>query len=351
MAKKSTKKSDSNKKSYSKSSSKKSTSKKAAKKSTSKTSKKSIKKSSSKKNTSKKSSFLRNNVWSIVAIALFVASLLALGITGIGDASVTGNQIFGGDEGSSQDQNTVSVGGQEFPFNPTGMDITKLIFYVIVILAIFTILNMTGIPEYKSLQWVFSILVGFLAVGYIAPAEIFAVLSTYSALGLTIMSIIPFVVMVLFSAAILSPYKRIEDLGAEGQETKKWVAAPGRVTVGKVVLVQMAWAFYTLFLAYKVIYSIYLMVVEGGRQFEGVTVGVIILAVTLFFGIAITFKNTKFRKWVTGIGKSLKSMQEEIEGQEEEAEIDKEQRKKEAKYRRRHSVDEGMGWSPDDKNK
>ncbi|HKL24541.1 MAG TPA: hypothetical protein VJ912_04345 [Candidatus Nanoarchaeia archaeon] len=283
-----------------------------------KKSKKKSSKKNSKKNKKNTQTFLKNNKWAITAVLLFVVAFLLLGSFNFGEgANITGNQIFGGDGSVFGDgENTVSVGDGEYPFTQTGMDITKIIFFVIVILLIFSVLNITGIPHIVGLQWVFAILIGYLAVGYITPAEIFAMLSTYSALGLALISAVPFIVMMLASAAILSPLKKERDIDPKTGKVKSYqVTNFGKLTIGKILLVKILWAFFTLFLVYKIITGVFM---EGqALGAEGVTVGAIILGVTLFFSILITFWNSKFRKMVMKFGQEIKAWQRTYESSEE----------------------------------
>lgn len=319
-------------------------SKKSNKKGTKKSSKKNSKKSS-KKEEDKTQTFLKNNKWAITAVLLFVVALLLMGSFDIvgEQAQITGNQVFGGEDSIfGEGENQVEVGGGEYPFTETGMDITKIIFFIIVILFIFSILNMTGIPHIIGLQWVFAILIGYLAVGYIAPAEVFAVLSTYSALGLALISAIPFIIMMLASSAILSPLKRVRDFDPQTGENKGVQMTDfGKLTIGKIFLVKILWAFFTLFLFYKIIVGVFMQ--GGALGAEGVTVGAIVLLVVFVASLWITINNRGFRAKIMKFGREIKSWQRTFDNEEDIEQQEKQIGMEERAKKQRRKAKEGRG--------
>ncbi|MDP2628628.1 MAG: hypothetical protein Q8P15_01890 [Nanoarchaeota archaeon] len=165
------------------------------------------------------------------------------------------------------------------------LNVAKYLFWIIITFIIFSALNIAKIPSQTALQWLIAIPISFLATAYLAPSEVFAVLTTYSALGLTLAVIVPFIVMILISAMLLSNTK------------------VQQMTVGKIMFEVMLWLFFAGFLIYKLI---------AGYQNIDRSNGVLItIWVVLGLSVAILTFNKQFRNWVRGIGNEIKKAQAE----------------------------------------
>jgi len=237
----------------------------------------------------KNNSFSDKKFIAIVIVAFFVFAI-ALNFVSISDtASITGHPIKG---------DFVSNLFTNWDTGSVDVNIAKYLMFFIVILFIFSILNITGIPPYAGIQWLLSILVSFLAVAYITPAEVFSVLTTYTALGLALTSFLPFLIMVLASASILSPIKK------SGNKVK---VVTSKITVGKIFFVILLWIMFTGFLIYK------LIVGYGQGQDLSTGMGIVFFAV-LGISVFIVIFNKAFRKMVMRIGKEIKETEKEFEG-------------------------------------
>lgn len=77
--------------------------------------------------------------------------------------------------------------------------IAKYLFLVLITLVIFSALNHVNVIKQKGIQVVLSIVIGFLSVTYLAPKTIWAMTSSYSALGLVLGTLLPFIVLLFFT--------------------------------------------------------------------------------------------------------------------------------------------------------
>ncbi len=152
----------------------------------------------------------------------------------------------------------------------------------------------TGILKLLSLP------IAFAMVYLIKPDEIFSALIGYSALGMTIIVLLPFLAVMLFSVRLLE----------------------GRLTALKTIIQLLVWYFYLGFLLYFLIRAIWL------TPGETYSLGVIIV---ILGGIAVSIfaiiKNEALREWIAnlnrqGVAKEIKDLQHAL-GIEEESKYDK----------------------------
>lgn len=121
-------------------------------------------------------------------------------------------------------------------------NIAKYLFWALVSMAVFSIGS--KIPIFSGLfdsgkVWLgalFSITVGFLSMAYITPDEVYAMMTSYSALGFVIGGVIPFIVLITFTFT----------LATEGIEGSKQ-----RLT--NQVVAWIMWLAFVGFMVYKII--------------------------------------------------------------------------------------------------
>lgn len=164
-------------------------------------------------------------------------------------------------------------------------NIAKYLFWIIIMLLIFSALNFAKIPNNLALQWLIAIPVSFLVTAYIAPDEIFAVLTAYTALGLTLSVVVPFVIMMLFSSMLLS-VEKIKGM-----------------SVGKIMIEVVLWLFFVGFLIYKLVAGY-----TGIDRSNGV---LIVIWVVLGLSVLILIFNKVFRRWVRKLGLEIKEAKAE----------------------------------------
>lgn len=225
------------------------------------------------------------NKLAFLAISVFIlAAIFIIPLTT--SPEVTGHQVQQVSGGGSFMSNLFS----NWSTGNVDVNIAKYIFFFIVILLIFSILNFTGIPEHTAAQWILAILVSFLAVAFITPEEIFTILTAYTALGFTLSMIVPFAILILASAAMLSPIRR------RGRDV---IVQVSRITIGKILLNFMLWFIFSLFMFYK-------LIVGYG---QGIPIkswmGITILIVTLL-SLGFLVFHRRFRDWVMNIGMEIK---------------------------------------------
>ncbi|MFA5060700.1 MAG: hypothetical protein WC494_00075 [Candidatus Pacearchaeota archaeon] len=161
------------------------------------------------------------------------------------------------------------VSAAESPFDPikswfadwTGgnlsPNIAKFLFWALVSIVVFAIGS--KIPGLNSLfsdkmMWlgaVFSILVGFLSMAYITPEEVFALMTSYSALGFVLGGALPFIILFYFTVTLAM---ESESKGATQRYMSKLFA------IG-------LWILFTFFIALKIFYPSDEEVIKTGTYF------------------------------------------------------------------------------------
>jgi len=114
-----------------------------------------------------------------------------------------------------------------------GANTAKIMFGVMIAVILFLVLyNVAGQSGSKFMVpiLILSAVVAFLVTAYITPPEIYALLNSYTATGMTIIAIVPLAIIGLFS----------------------WQAATsGKPTI--MIIQWLLWGFYFLFLVYKIV--------------------------------------------------------------------------------------------------
>ena len=230
-----------------------------------------------------------NRSHALSLFALFLVFAFALSFVNVADsqAPITGKQVNDG---------FVSNLFSNWETGNVDVNVTKYLLFFILILFIFSVLNITGIPPYVAVQWLVSIMVSFLAIAFITPSEVFTILTAYTAFGITFSMAVPFIVMLLASSAILSPIRK---------KGHRIVGSVNRITVGKVVMVATLWYLLTGFLIYKLI--------SGYGNSVQLSTGMTIVMFTFAgFSVLIAIFNKQFRRWFFKIGLEIKKSEMEM---------------------------------------
>ena len=153
-----------------------------------------------------------------------------------------------------------------------GANTAKIIFAIIIAIGLFLLITSVDKPtndnKGRTYLWLLlSGLISFLITMYIAPAEIYSLLNSYTALGLTLITLIP--------------------LGVLGLLTYR---AATSQNVGLQMLQWFAWVVYAIFLAYRLILDAWIL--KEGFWATNVTL-VIVLGIAAFVAV----KN----KWISKI--------------------------------------------------
>lgn len=231
--------------------------------------KKSAKKKTNASKVSKCKPFFNDKRLVAIAIALFFVFAIVLSFVNVPQVSITGQSV----EGLGFGNVSVSIGTFLTNFlNPEQADATllKYVFFILLTIFIFSLLSMADFPQNSLLRWVFALPIAFISIAYIAPAELFAAIIPYSALGMTFIVIIPLFLIVLFTSQMLK----------------------GKLTHGKILIQLMVWYFYLAFLCYFLVRAI----TDTNNVYSGGVLAIIIGGIIL--GLIVIIKNKKFRKWI-----------------------------------------------------
>lgn len=75
-----------------------------------------------------------------------------------------------------------------------GVNMAKVMFFIMIALIIYVILD--GVfPGYPMISLILGGVVSFLSTAYLAPADIFSLLNSYTALGLTLSALVPLLIL------------------------------------------------------------------------------------------------------------------------------------------------------------
>jgi len=231
-----------------------------------------------------------------ILIGLFVLSAFLLNFTNVSNSTaipVTGHATsFISDLFANWSKGSLDI------------NIAKYLFWIILSALIFGAFNFARFPDNTFLQGILAIPIAFLLTAYITPSELFTVLTTYTAAGLALSVIIPFVVLLFFSSMLLSN-ERLRSM-----------------TVGKIVSEVALWLLFIGFLIYKLIAGYPGVSLSSGAA--------IIMFIVLGLSLLIFLFNSGFRRWIRNIGLEIRHARAGVErterGLEREAGEEREKR-------------------------
>lgn len=97
------------------------------------------------------------------------------------------------------------------------------------------VFKIVNFPPGGIIRFLLSAILAYVSVSFIAPQELMVILQSYTALGITLTTIFPFIAIIFFSVALLG-----------GREA-------GKITVAKVLAQLSLWLAYAVVLIYKLI--------------------------------------------------------------------------------------------------
>lgn len=181
---------------------------------------------------------------------LFFSFLIGFISFGGSDSGITGHALFG-------DAGTFSLEIWASDGDGGNLVFVRWIMFFIILMAVYWAIS--SMVDGKSfVKFLFSGAISYLAVNFILIDEIYSIMTTYSALGVTFMVIIPFIIVLLFTSKLISS---------------------GLLTVGKVFAQRAIWVGYTVFLIY------YLWTSERsstGLNWMIIIIGIISALITIF---------------------------------------------------------------------
>ncbi len=235
----------------------------------------------------KKFLFLNSKIVPIIAVFVFLLLAILLPLTNTGNtvnASITGQQV---------ETSFISDFFAKWSGGNLDVNIAKWLVFITVTMLLTSVLAFAGFPPYPALQFFMGLIISFLATAYITPEEVFVMLTSYTALGLTIGSIMPFVVMIFTSAMLVSSPK------LKG------------MTAGKLVLEVALWFLWCGFLVYKLIMIWVNQGFETLLRGGGLVMGAVFIA-----SVLILIFNRGFRKFLRGLGVEVIRSRAEVQREE-----------------------------------
>ncbi|MFH1607801.1 MAG: hypothetical protein ABIA78_01580 [archaeon] len=277
--------------------------------------KKGVKRSVKKSSLKSKSRFSDKQLLAIT-LGLFVVAFIAVNFVGV-DNVITGNSVQCADSdvvdavadcGSGGVlKRTLSSGGSSSSLGGFFGKLTSVLmgkanfgeayirwtFFGILSIFLFSIFSAAGWPKNPILKWLFSIPVAFLSISLINQTDLMASITSYGALALTMLAMVPLVVMFFFSAMLLQ----------------------GKTNVLKIIFQLIGWYYYVAFNFYILVSFVTgEMVGKGFHPLTGswwgelISVGgapVMFISISGLVAIFIIIGNKKFREWVRDIGREL----------------------------------------------
>jgi len=151
--------------------------------------------------------------------------------------------------------------------------ISKYFIFFMLLILIFSILKWGNFPPGVFLQFVLALFIAFFAAGYIVPQDLIGIMQVYSALGLTLTVVLPFIVLMFFSAMMVTGTKSIN--------------------VGQLMISRFVWFLFAGFLIYRMIV---LWSTEGFAVTATLMITIVAFILSLICGIFFKkFSNSMFK--------------------------------------------------------
>lgn len=189
----------------------------------------------------------RKNVIGLLFLSFIIFSLIFTSVLVIAqNTSGEGLKVIAGSFSNFFSKTGWTAGNME-------PNVAKIFFFIMVALVVYLIIG-SLFPNQQVIMLILSAVISFLATAYIAPDEVYSILISYTALGLTITTLVPLAIL----------------MGLTYRATS--------ATKGQVQLIMLQWLAWVLF----AVYSLYRFIYDWGWGKEGsATMNGIILATTI----------------------------------------------------------------------
>ena len=115
-------------------------------------------------------------------------------------------------------------------------NIAKYLFWALVSMLIYGVSDkFPGLKGKEFIKVPFSLIVGFLSMAYITPDEVYSIMTSYSAMGFVMSSVVPFLILMFFT---------LDLSGKEGD---------AKTQVGYNVIATLMWAGFSLFMVVRAV--------------------------------------------------------------------------------------------------
>jgi hypothetical protein len=226
--------------------------------------------------------------------AVFILAVFAVFVLSVALHPATGN-VISGQADAPTGSSTLGAGTSfisdlftQWQAGQLDVNIAKYLFWLMLTGLIWGALSFAKFPEKGVFQALIAIPVGFLVTAYITPTEVFTILTSYTALGITLSFLVPFMIL-LFVSAMLTSNEKIKQM-----------------SVPKVMLETFLWIFYIVILGYKMISGL----VQGEIKLE-LTLPILIMIGVFGISCLIVVFNSRFRRWMWNIGLDIRKAQAE----------------------------------------
>lgn len=166
----------------------------------------------------------------------------------------------------------------------TSANVAKIFFFLMIAIVVYLVIGNIFGKSNQILMFVLSLIISFLATAYITPDEVYSILNSYSALGLTITSMIPLAVLM-------------------GLTYRAATAKEGQAQL--IMLQWFAWILFGLYSIYRFVYD-WFWAKEGSGFVNG-----IILITTIIAVLVAVFNKQLIRMLVHQYVTSTKAAAEE----------------------------------------
>jgi len=189
---------------------------------------------------------------------LFILLLVSLNFAGIGSniphqKSITGHATWS--EGWSDMWQSWGQGQLD-------IIIARYLFFSLGIILLFSLAKMVFPKMWSGLHFLIALILSFLFTGFILPGELLAVMAAYDALGITLIAVIPFFILLIFTGSML---------------------AKAQIGPAQAVLERFVWLFFFIFLAYKTITGFSSGSVDANSFVLWIMLGIALLSFGIFW--------------------------------------------------------------------
>jgi len=150
---------------------------------------------------------MNKNTKKILALSVLFMFAFSFAVVAAQAATAGSGTPAGSGSGSGLGDNPIGSWFADWDDGNFSPNIAKYLLWALVALVVFGISDMIpGLAgdKMKIVRWVFAVIVGFLSMAYVTPDEVYAIMSSYSAMGFMIGAGIPFVILLFFTFRLAS---------------------------------------------------------------------------------------------------------------------------------------------------
>lgn len=215
---------------------------------------------------------MKKESWKILGLLLISIMLISLVANFV--AAQTAFERFLGEQASAIFSDWFT--GENFNLN-----IAKVLLTILVAMIVYSVAqNIPGLGDFfQGDKWwvgvIFSAIVGFLGMAFVTPEEVFAILTSYSAMGFALSIALPFIILVVFTGSLAA------DQG--GDSTQNFM---------KKMAAWVVWAAFLVFIIIRII-SMWVGAKNIPVSVRWLTYFALIFTIIALFSVGWAFKKMK----------------------------------------------------------